>query len=111
MNRIANGEFVVELLPLDMEGQPEDFKIVRTSINKSISGGLVATAVGQLLSAMTEVKDSAGYVPHSQGEPSLLGLPVAFADVQRASSQRRAQSGPGTSVISASTRSGSNSLA
>lgn len=62
MNRIAKGEFVVKLLPLGIEGQPEDSKIGRMSINKSISGGLIGTTAGQMLSAMTEVKGSAGYV-------------------------------------------------
>jgi hypothetical protein len=32
------------------------------SIDKSITGDLVATTTGQMLSAMTEVKGSAGYV-------------------------------------------------
>lgn len=45
-----------------VEGQPEGSKISRMSINKSITGDLVATSVGQMLSAMTEVKGSAGYV-------------------------------------------------
>jgi hypothetical protein len=62
MNRVAKGEFVVKLLALGVEGQPEDSKMGRLSISKSISGDLIATTVGQMLSASTEVKGSAGYV-------------------------------------------------
>jgi hypothetical protein len=78
MNRIAKGEFVVKLLPLGTEGQPEDLKIGRMSINKSISGGLVATTVGQMLSAMTEVKGSAGYVAIEKVDGVLEGKKGTF---------------------------------
>jgi hypothetical protein len=62
MSQIALGEFVVQLLPLATEGWAEDAKMGRMSINKTLSGDLVGTTVGQMLSAMTEVKGSAGYV-------------------------------------------------
>lgn len=78
MNRVAAGEFVVKLLPLGIEGLPEDSKIGRMSINKSISGGLVATTVGQMLSAMTEVKGSAGYVAIEKVDGVLDGRKGTF---------------------------------
>lgn len=64
MTRFATGEFVVKLLPLGVEGQDriQDSKFGRMLIDKTISGGLVATTVGQMLTAMTDVKGSAGYV-------------------------------------------------
>ena len=62
MSQIARGEFTVKLRPLAMEGQPEDSRLARMLIDKTISGDLVATTAGQMLSAMTDVKGSAGYV-------------------------------------------------
>lgn len=62
MTRVARGDFAVKLVPLAVEGQPEGSRIGRMSIDKSITGDLVATTTGQMLSAMTEVKGSAGYV-------------------------------------------------
>ena len=56
MNEIATGEFVVKLLPLAFEGRPNRSMIGRMSIDKTISGDLVATTKGQMRSAMTEVK-------------------------------------------------------
>jgi hypothetical protein len=78
MNEIARGEFLVKLLPLGMEGLAENSKIGRMSINKSISGGLVATTVGQMLSAMTEVKGSAGYVAIEKVDGVLNGKKGTF---------------------------------
>lgn len=73
MNEVATGEFVVNLVPLAFEGQPQGSKIGRMSIDKTISGDLVATTKGQTLSAMTEVKGSAGYVAIERVEGTLKG--------------------------------------
>ena len=62
MNQIAKGEFTVKVQPLAMEGQPEGSRLGRLSIDKTITGDLMATTAGQMLSAMTDVKGSAGYV-------------------------------------------------
>jgi hypothetical protein len=78
MNQVARGEFIVKLQPLEMEGQPEGSKMARMSINKSITGDLVATTVGQMLSAMTEVKGSAGYVAIERVEGVLNGRRGTF---------------------------------
>lgn len=78
MNRVAKGEFVVKLLPLGVEGQPEGSNIGRMSIDKSISGDLVATTTGQMLNAMTEVKGSAGYVAIERVEGVLGGKKGTF---------------------------------
>ena len=48
------------------------------SINKSISGDLVATTVGQMLSAMTKVKGSAGYVAIERVDGVLAGRKGTF---------------------------------
>ena len=78
MNRVAKGEFAVKLLPFAIEGEPEGSKLGRMSINKTISGDLVATTVGQMLSAMTEVKGSAGYVAIEKVEGVLQGKRGTF---------------------------------
>ena len=78
MTQIAKGEFVVRLQPLGIEGLAEESTLGRMSINKSISGDLVATTVGQMLSAMTKVKGSAGYVAIERVDGVLAGRKGTF---------------------------------
>jgi hypothetical protein len=78
MTAVARGEFAVKLSPLPFEGQPEGGKMARMSIDKTISGDLVATTKGQMLSAMTEVKGSAGYVAMEKVEGTLGGKKGSF---------------------------------
>jgi len=78
MTQVARGEFTVKLQPLAMEGQPEGSKLGRMSIDKTITGVLVATTVGQMLSAMTEVQGSAGYVAIERVEGVLGGRAGTF---------------------------------
>jgi len=62
MAQTARGEFVVSLKPLAFEGADPEFKLGRMSIDKEISGDLTASTTGQMLTAMTSVSGSAGYV-------------------------------------------------
>lgn len=62
MTQSAKGEFVVSLTSLAFEGADPEFKLGRMSIDKQITGDLTATTMGQMLSAMTGTKGSAGYV-------------------------------------------------
>jgi hypothetical protein len=62
MTYTAKGEFVVALTPLTFEGADPEVTLGRMSIDKQISGDLTATTMGQMLSAMTGTKGSAGYV-------------------------------------------------
>jgi hypothetical protein len=78
MSQIAKGEFTVKLQPLPVEGQPEDSKLGRMSIDKTITGDLVATTKGQMLSAMTDVKGSAGYVAIESVDGALHGRRGSF---------------------------------
>ncbi len=78
MNQIAKGNFVVKLLPLVFEGQPEGGSLGRMSIDKQISGDLVATTIGQMLSAGTETKGSAGYVAIERVDGTLHGRKGSF---------------------------------
>ena len=78
MREVARGEFVVKLQPLEFEGQPDGSKIGRMSIDKTISGALLATTKGQMLSAMTDVKGSAGYVAIEKVDGALRGKKGSF---------------------------------
>jgi hypothetical protein len=78
MSNIAKGTFTVKLLPLAFEGQPEGSKLGRMSIDKEISGDLVANTKGQMLSAFGEVKGSAGYVAMERVEGALHGRKGGF---------------------------------
>ncbi len=71
MSTVAKGTFTVKLAPLPFEGQAEASKLARMSIHKQITGDLVAATVGQMLSAMTETKGSAGYVAIERVEGTL----------------------------------------
>jgi hypothetical protein len=88
MTRVARGDFVVKLVPLAVEGQPEGSMIGRMSIDKSITGDLVATTTGQMLSAMTEIKGSAGYVAIERVDGVLDGRTGTFV-LQHSGSMNR----------------------
>ncbi len=59
----ASGTFEVKLTPQKPDNkEAEGANLGRMSINKKFYGDLEATSKGEMLSAMTEVKGSAGYV-------------------------------------------------
>ena len=62
MSYLAKGTFEVTLQPLSFEGADARWKLGRMAIDKQISGDLMATTKGQMISAMTDTKGSAGYV-------------------------------------------------
>ena len=78
MQQVARGTFNVKLAPLAFEGQGEGSRLGRLSIDKQIAGDLVATTQGQMLSAMTDVKGSAGYVAIEHVEGRLHGREGGF---------------------------------
>jgi hypothetical protein len=78
MSQTATGTFSVKLLPLSLEGQAEGSQLARMSIDKQIVGDLVATTQGQMLSAMTDVKGSAGYVAIERVTGALHGRQGSF---------------------------------
>lgn len=78
MTGIAKGTFQVKLVPLPFDGQPEGSKLGRMSIDKEITGDLMAVTRGQMLSAFSEVKGSAGYVAMERVEGALLGRKGSF---------------------------------
>ena len=58
----ATGTFEVNLLPQSLANVDAGPLLGRLSINKTFSGDLQATSKGEMLSAGTAVKGSAGYV-------------------------------------------------
>jgi hypothetical protein len=91
MTGIASGTFTVDLVPLGFEGKPEGSKLGRFSINKLINGDLIATTIGQMLSAITDTKGSAGYVAIELVEGSLSGRKGSFVLQHSGSMDRGAQ--------------------
>jgi hypothetical protein len=75
---IAKGTFIVALQPMPFENADAESKLGRMSIDKQISGDLTATTQGQMLSAMTDVKGSAGYVALEQVTGTLAGKRGTF---------------------------------
>ena len=79
MSRVAKGEFAVSLQPLALEGAEAEWKLSRMSIDKQISGDLVGSSKGAMLSAMTATKGSAGYVAIERVTGTLRGRKGTFA--------------------------------
>ena len=98
MNQIAKGTFVVKVLPLVFEGQPEAGSLGRMSIDKEISGDLVATTNGQMLSAGTETKGSAGYVAIERVDGTLHGRKGSFT-LQHSGTMNRGAPSLSVSVV------------
>ena len=64
---IASGKFDVQLQPLEPYAKGKDgINLGRMSIDKTFHGELVATSKGEMLSAITTVEGSAGYVAVEQ---------------------------------------------
>jgi len=61
MNKAA-GTFEVKINPLAAYNTSADAKVARMSIDKEFHGGLEATSKGEMLTAGTDTKGSAGYV-------------------------------------------------
>jgi hypothetical protein len=78
MTHVARGTFEVKLQPLAFEGTEPLWKLGRMTIDKVIVGDLVATTRGQMLSAMTETRGSAGYVAIEVVTGSLHGKRGSF---------------------------------
>jgi Protein of unknown function (DUF3224) len=82
MTQIAKGSFIVSMKPLTFDGADAETrnlaKLGRMSIDKQITGDLVATTKGEMLSAMTATKGSAGYVAIEYVTGSLQGKKGSF---------------------------------
>jgi len=75
----VSGKFEVNLNPLDFYAKGKNgINLGRMSLDKSFHGELEATSQGEMLSVMTAVKGSAGYVAIEQVEGNLSGRQGSF---------------------------------
>jgi hypothetical protein len=78
MSKIATGTFEVKLGPMPTYDTTEGSKLGRFSLDKQFSGDLVAVSKGEMLSAGTNEKGSAGYVAIEYLEGTLDGRLGSF---------------------------------
>ena len=74
----AKGPFDVKIVPQGEPDKAEGSTIARMSVTKQYHGDLEATATGEMLSAGTEVKGSAGYVAMERVTGKLGGRSGSF---------------------------------
>jgi len=74
----ARGSFDVKLTPQASEEKSEDAALGRMSIDKQFHGDIEATSKGQMLTAGTAVKGSAGYVAIESVRGTLHGRSGTF---------------------------------
>lgn len=75
----VSGKFEVNLQPLAAFAEGSDgIKLGRMSIDKTFSGELSASSKGEMLTAMTPVQGSAGYVAIEQVTGTLAGKQGSF---------------------------------
>jgi hypothetical protein len=77
MSTIAKGTFTVEMKPL-AERNADGVNMGRMSLDKRFEGNLVATGTGEMLTALTPVKGSAGYVAIERITGTLAGRTGSF---------------------------------
>jgi hypothetical protein len=75
----ASGPFEVKIVPQTPDGKFEDATMGRMTIDKQFRGDLEGTSKGQMLTAMTDIKGSAGYVAIERVTGTLHGRSGAFA--------------------------------
>lgn len=78
MTTRASGTFVVKLSPQAQDDKSGDANIGRMSLDKQFHGDLEAISVGQMLTAGTTVKGSAGYVAIERVAGTLHGRSGTF---------------------------------
>jgi hypothetical protein len=78
MSKQANGTFEVKL-NVQTDEKVGDPTVGRMSIDKQFHGDLEATSKGQMLSTVTEVKGSAGYVAIERVTGTLQGRAGSFS--------------------------------
>jgi hypothetical protein len=76
--KTATGSFEVTLKVLPAYNTAEDAKLARMSIDKQFHGALEAVSKGEMLSAGTDVKGSAGYVAIERVTGTLDGRNGSF---------------------------------
>lgn len=78
MSALARGTFSVEMNPQAEPGVADGVSLGRMSLDKRFEGDLVATGKGEMLSALTPTKGSAGYVAIERVTGTLRGRSGSF---------------------------------
>jgi hypothetical protein len=78
MSAVAKGSFTVEMKPQVEPTSVEGVSLGRMSLDKRFEGDLTATGKGEMLTALTPVKGSAGYVAIERVTGSLHGRSGSF---------------------------------
>jgi hypothetical protein len=74
----ATGPFEVKIVPQTPDGKFEDATLGRMTIDKQFHGDLEGTSKGQMLTGMTAIKGSAGYVAIERVTGTLKGKTGTF---------------------------------
>lgn len=75
----VKGHFEVKMVPMTAEPEVGDASVGRMNLQKTFHGDLNATGKGQMLTMMTDVKGSAGYVAMERVTGTLQGRSGSFA--------------------------------
>jgi len=78
MTQRATGAFEVSTKPLDPPDERDGTAVARMALDKQYRGDLDAVGHGQMLTAMTATKDSAGYVAIERVTGALRGRAGGF---------------------------------
>jgi hypothetical protein len=78
MTTRATGTFEVKISPLALADANADKTLGRMSVDKIYQGDLDATAKAEMLTALTSIKDSAGYVAIEHVSGTLQGRKGTF---------------------------------
>ena len=78
MTAVAEGSFSVELAPARDPVTVDGVSLGRMSLNKAFEGDLVGTGAGEMLTAVTPIKGSAGYVAIERVTGTLHGRAGSF---------------------------------
>lgn len=91
MSAVAKGSFTVEMKPLSEPNAADGVSLGRTSLVKRFEGDLVAAGKGEMLTALTPVKGSAGYVAIERVTGTLHGRTGSFVFQHTGTMDRGAQ--------------------
>jgi len=78
MSALAQGTFTVEMKPQSEPSNAEGVSLGRMSLDKRFEGDLMATGKGEMLTALTPIKGSAGYVAIERVTGTLQGRSGSF---------------------------------
>lgn len=78
MSHRATGTFEVRLTPQPADTHADAVLTGRMTIDKTFRGGIAGTSIGQMLTGMTAVKGSAGYVAIERVTGTLEGRHGSF---------------------------------